>query len=339
MSITNMILTVLAFALILLVHEFGHFIFSKALGFKVEEFALGFGRKLCSFRKGETEYSLRLIPLGGYNKLPDIDCQNVHMTLSLYWKRFLVLAAGGVFNIVFAVLSIWLMVFAIGIPTSTSEIESIEPNSPAIMLASTPLQEGDKIISINGVQTDGDFDKLSAHTKGANLELEVERGGEILPMISVQKGEGELLGIHPKQDVRDVTFEQSFLATQAICDHLIHMTVDGFKSIIDAGGTKLATSVSGPIGVTAGIYQAKEVAGWHGFILLVALISANIGIMNLLPIPLLDGGRILTDTLQLVTRNALGERLISCTEYVGIVFIFLLFSWGLVGDIYRLLPR
>ena len=331
----NILLVAASFAAIIFIHELGHFLLAKMLGFKVEEFAVGFGRKLFSFKRGETEYSFRAVPLGGFNRLPDIDSQNTgNMTFSFYWRRFLVLAAGGAANIIGAFVAIWLMIAAIGIPSQGNVIEFVSPNGAA---ASANLVQGDKIVSVNGQKTDdGDSYDLNTALKAAHLDLVIRRDGEDIS-VSVDKEAGTVLGVRLNQIISPVPLEKSFAAANVVFTNSVNMLADGVKHMVNADKKDLATGMSGPVGVMSGIYQAKSAAGWHGFILFSAIISINIGIVNLLPIPLLDGGRIVTDTLQLITRNAIGDKAIYWSERFGMTVLGCLFLWGMFGDIWRLI--
>lgn len=325
----NISWALVAFALIIFLHELGHFVTAKVLGFEVKEFAIGFGKKLISFRKGNTIYSFRLIPLGGFNDIPDIDNQNgIPITPSLYWRRFIVLAAGSLMNIISAVAALWLMLVLMGVPTSTNVISSVSGYGASV------LQPGDTILSSNGIRVDVSKEKWVVLDE-TSLDLEIIRDGKTIP-VHIDKEAGQPLGVMFASDTVPVPIEKSFVATYALCDNIVSMTIDGISRLANQGSSSIATGVAGPIGVAQGMYAAKDSTGWHGFILVAAIVSANIGFMNLLPIPLLDGGRIFIDTLQLVTRNALKEKYIDLAQKAGLAVLAILFLWGTFSDLYRL---
>lgn len=329
----TIILVIAAFASIILIHEFGHFLFSKLLGFKVEEFSVGFGRPLWSKKFGETVYSLRMIPLGGYNKLPDIDAQtDVKLTFSLYWRRFLILAAGGVFNIASAFLAIFFMALMIGVPVRSNVIDRVDPG------CIVRIQAGDRITSINGQTATDELIEQWYPSKETVLDFTVERNGEEISFHE-DKAAGQPLGITFGTKILPIPPDKSLIAASTATTNIMVSIPQGIIQLAHMSGKEAATSVAGPIGISQVMYQAKDEKGWVGLVTLFAMISINIGMFNLFPIPLLDGGRILVDTIQILTRNALGNSVIKYTNYVGLAMLGTLFLWGAAADCYRIITK
>lgn len=333
-TIWNITCVVLAFAFIIFVHELGHFVAAKALGFKVEEFAIGFGKKLFSLKRGETEYSLRLVPLGGFNKLPEIDSMLARITWPLFWRRFVVLVAGATFNILSAFVAIWIAIAFTGVPTGTSVVESVVSG----YAADGALQPKDNILSVNGVALDGEFnnDIRNIITSNTSLDIALIRGGEE-QTVHVNKDKDVPVGIMMERTVKTAPFFDSFGIAKNLSTALLTQIHDGFATLGKMGGGEIAKNVSGPVGISTEMFAVKSQFGVTGLVFMFAVISIQIGIFNLLPIPLLDGGRITFDAVQLVTRNAFGERTVEAISYVGIAIIGALFLLGLGADLNRLL--
>ena len=324
----SILFAVFGFMLVIMIHETGHFIVSKVLKFKVEEFSIGMGKKLFSFNRGETMYSFRLIPIGGYNKIPSVDKQYVErLSFTNYMRRIAVLVAGSISNILSAIVAVWVIFSLIGVSVDTTQISSSRDGSL--------LREGDIITSIGGVDTGGRLPrdifggsagKIFAFTRGENSE-----------QVYITSDEWQGMELSFDKEVRTTSFSKGAELSLKTSYGMICAMRDGLASLIGASGREAVTGLSGPIGVASMMYEAKEDIGWHGFLLVWAFISLNIGIVNLLPIPLLDGGRVFTDMVQFITRGRLSEKTIAYSEYAGLTMLIVLFIWGTVGDISRLL--
>ena len=331
LDFTSILLSLFAFAVIIMVHEFGHFLFAKLLGFRVEEFAIGFGKKLFSKKYGETVYSIRAVPLGGFNAIPEIDSMGGNITPALYAKRFVVLVAGGLFNIISAVMAIFVTFWIIGFPVPSSTVQSVQPDHPAYNI----LMPNDKILSINGHEVVNNND-LAIVKEFKDVSLVVERGGQTVEL-QIHKNLDAPLGAVMQPEYRSLSFSESFVATGMMLDRFF-MAIDSFWGTMSNSTVQdKVTSLSGPIGVTQAMVQTQNSLGISGLIVLAAFISIQIGIFNLLPVPLLDGGRIMVDTIQLLTRNALNDNCIKYISYSGLVVIGLIFLCGMGSDIFRII--
>lgn len=330
----NTLFTVLAaiiiFAVLIFVHEFGHFITAKIAKIKVHEFALGMGPKLFGFTKGETLYSIRLFPIGGYCKLEGEDSSSNDKRALVNkppYVRLIVLAAGAIMNILlgFALLNI-----AIGTQAAvmTTEIAQIQEESPAF---EAQLLAGDKIIAIDKTRTPNNSFlrwELSG-LDGSEKEFTVKRDGETFKVnITPQKnGDRYVFGMVFKSRENNLllTIKESF-----------HQTVFYSKVIVETffdllRGKLGIDQMSGPIGIVSEIGGAVESAATTGMeglldlLFLTVLLTVNLGVFNLLPIPALDGGRILFVLIEMIRRKPIPPEKEGLVHMIGLLAL-LLFS-------------
>jgi len=304
--------TILSFLIVLsilvLVHELGHFVVGRWAGAKVEEFALGFPPRIWSTRRGETDYSLNAIPLGGYCRFAGEDSPDVTGGLSALprLKRSLVLVAGVTMNAVLAIL-LFALVFATGYPTAVPvdgvKIVSVVPGSPAEQAG---LKPNDVVLNVNGeaVKDTGAFGSAVRARLGQEITLGVKRagGGEdplvVVPRANPPDGEGPL-GIGIQQAF--VSENRSYAPLQALwmgvqqawraTELTLSVPVMIVRGLIPA---ELARPV-GPLGVARIVGSAAEAAPTSGLapiLLTTALLSISLAIVNILPLPGLDGGRL-----------------------------------------------
>src|SRR5690554_4584234 len=312
-----MLLTIISFILVLGVmvffHEMGHFISAKLAGIRVEEFALGFGPKLFSRKKGETVYSIRGFPLGGFCKMtgeapPDEtmseeekkiydeayekgECFNQQSPL----KRFLVLFNGSFMNFVLAVL-IFILIFSVyGLPvdtTNTTIIGDIVPGYPA---AEAGFRVGDEIIAINGNEVESweEVVEIINNTSAEKLTIRYIRDNEILEKEVTPRYDdsvkARVIGISQKLIYERVGFFRAIYLGGLQTWLVFKATIEGFVMMITG---KMAVDIGGPVMIASMIGQAASI-GIVSLLNLTAFISVNLGIINLLPFPALDGGRII----------------------------------------------
>ena len=323
---TTIFAAIFVFGVLVTVHEFGHFITAKLTGMRVDEFAVGFGPKIYQTTEGETQYSLRLIPLGGYNKIagmdPDEEPTIDGFTSKPIFSRMLVILAGPIMNFILPVL-LFFGIFAIsGIdqPVNENVIGEVIHGKPA---AQAGLMPGDRILAINGEEI-GTFDGLVATlAKYPNQEvaLEVQRDGKVNEYKIVSEYSEEfkrpLIGVYPKFEKQSLSiFEAAKLSVVYTKNIMIGM-VNGLIKIFS--GTAPA-DVSGPIGVAQ---MAGEVAqqGIMPLLNFVAFLSINLGIMNLLPIPALDGGHFIVLSLEAVRGKPLSAKTMNTIQMIGFSLI------------------
>lgn len=331
---------ILVFAIVVIVHEGGHFLMAKLTGMKVDEFAVGFGPKIASFTKGETLYSLRLIPLGGYNKIagmnrgesedPRAFCQRPT------WAKLLVIVGGALFNILLAFF-IFTAIFSIdGIRTfkDLPQVGSVLAESSA---AHAGVAAGDRIISIDGnkVEKWSDIAALVSDKSGRVLSVVLESNGDkkMVTIIPQDNGAGRaIMGITPYMEKEDVSFVRATSLGAERCVYLLKTMVSGLADIFT--GTK--AGVAGPIGVArmAGTVADSGIMALFAFI---ALLSLNLGLLNLLPIPLLDGGHLILILIEGISGKELPERALYYIQAVGITIIGCIFLFAMFNDLTSLM--
>jgi len=348
---------ILVLGLLIFVHEFGHFIFAKLFGVRVLKFSLGFGPKVVGKVIGETEYVISAFPLGGYVKMfgenPDEqqvpgEDRKVSFAHKPVWQRFLIVLAGPLFNLLFSVVLFFMVFTFVGIPTSvdTTRIGNVNENSPA---AVGGMQQGDAIVKIDNKETTTWMDVLEAvkNSQGKPVNVSVLRGDELLtleivPAIDVVKNIfGEevekryMIGIM-KAD--EFTFEKThvFGALQSACLQTwmyISLTAMGFVKIIQQ--VIPASELGGPILIAQVAGQQME-KGWLNLIYFIGLLSVNLGLLNLLPIPVLDGGHLAFLIIEGVRRKPMNERAQIVAQQVGIGLLGTLMVFVFYNDIVRL---
>lgn len=348
---------ILVLGLLIFVHEFGHFIFAKLFGVRVLKFSLGFGPKVVGKMVGETEYVISAFPLGGFVKMfgenpdeqdiPDAE-KKVSFAHKPVWQRFLIVLAGPVFNLVFSVFLFFMVFVILGVPTAvdTTRIGKVNSKSPAEVAG---LLENDVILQIDGHDTVV-WDDVLAGVKGSDgkpLTMVVQRGNEKVPLTvtpaidSVKNVFGEvvekrfMIGIK-KADAMvwqkssfSASIENAFLQTWMY----ISLTAVGFAKIVQR--VVPASELGGPI-LIAQIAGEQMRAGWVNLIYFMSLLSVNLGLLNLLPIPVLDGGHLAFLTIEGLRRKPLAMRAQIIAQQVGIGLLGTLMIFVFYNDIARL---
>ena len=333
----TIVIAIAVFMLIILIHEFGHFIAAKSFGVLVHEFSIGFGPQILKWKKGDTQYSLRLFPLGGYVKLEGED-ENSKDPRALNnkpaGKKLAVMAAGAAFNLISGFV-VMVLVFAFQTGYTTLEVGRILPNIPGSQ-ANEILEVGDTIVALDGkkVWNYKDFSFLMSNNQsGETVELTIKRDGvkrnvEITPV----NYEGRyILGIEMKTEDMTLTdalkcgFNEMFFVVRVIVYSLM-MLVTGRVPV---------SEMSGPVGTTMLIGQAAQL-GVLNLLYMFALLSVNIGIFNLIPFPALDGGRIFFLIIEIIRRKPIPPEKEGMIHFVGLVLLLLLMIFVTSSDIYKL---
>ena len=303
----TIIISVIAIGILIFVHELGHFLMAKLNGIRVETFSLGFGPKICSYTWRETRYQLAAVPLGGYVKMAgeEPDGEKNDDPGDFYnkkpWQRVLVIAAGPVMNLLLAYF-IFSGLFFSGLQTYSTTIGTLMEGYPAEQAG---LMQGDKILSIDGTEVTKWDDMVALIHKHADqsLAFAVRRDGieftvGITPRAETLKdpfGKEHtigLVGITPGNEF--VVQHHSLLESLALAaDQTVFitaMTYKGFWAMVTGKISK--KDIGGPIMIAQMAGQQAK-AGWLNLLSFIALISINLGVLNLIPIPILDGGQIL----------------------------------------------
>ena len=332
--------TVFVFSLIVFVHEAGHFITAKLTGMQVDEFAIGFGPKLYSRKYGETVYSLRIIPLGGFNKIAGMSDEEELNERSFLNKpvrsRLLVISAGALMNFLLAFLLLWGIVFRTGISSVLPDpiVGGIIKNSAA---AEAGIEPGDRIISVGNEPVNRWIDipeAIEAHQREV-VPVVYERDGSRITVDTIPKTDEKtgrtLLGVMPSIQTKYVGVgEAAHFAVNRIVD-LGGMMLTGLYRMVS--GTEKA-ELAGPIGVAQLAGQAASV-GFVNLLTFTAFLSLNLGILNLLPIPMLDGGYIILILLEGITRRKMPKKALYYIQMAGVIILGAMFIFALVQDISR----
>jgi regulator of sigma E protease len=345
-------------AVLIFVHELGHFVAARTCGIRVDAFALGFGPRIFSWKRKETEYALNVIPFGGYVKIfgenPDEDSlrgpdAQRSFVNKPHWQQAIVLVAGVFFNFVFAWL-LYSIIFVVGITATTSGFEHysdhfknsrimvtyVTPKSPAEVAG---LKMGDVLVGSSSVE---DIQELINQSKGTSVSLQYVRGGNTQVLnITPQEGivEGKFaIGIS-MDTVGDLqlpffaSLKEGFFYTVG----MIRMTAVGLKDFFLNlfRGTADFASVAGPIGI-AGIVGDAAGLGFTYLLMITALISINLGVINLIPFPALDGGRLLFVIIESIIRRRVPMNVANIVNTVGFALLMLLMIVVTYKDIAKL---
>jgi len=362
---------IITLAVMIVIHEFGHYITAKKFGMKVESFYFGFGPRLVSWRRGETEFGIRVLPLGGYVKIAgmnpfvpvsDDDRERV-FGAKPSWQRAVVLAAGSASHFVFAFVLLMVLFSAIGVPQTTTTIGEVIPDvngsqSPA---SAAGFFSGDRIVSVEGksVETFADLQKVVGSSPGRTLNVEVMRNGEILSLpvtpaaIEVQiEGRTETrgqLGILSKVASHREPPWEAAVSSGRVVGEMTKLSVVGvgtffspstFRRIFGALGETGQREVAGdePIGAVGGARLAGQSAAAGGFdrlFFLLAGIIIFIGVINLAPLPVLDGGWLVMLAYEKITRRKVDLRKIVPAMVLVFAFLIMLQLLLLYLDITR----
>lgn len=319
------VVAVLVFIVLIVIHEFGHFIAAKAMGVRVNEFAVGFGPKLFSKQLGETKYSVNLIPLGGYCAMEGEDEESTDeraFCRKKPWRRFIIVVAGAVFNLLLGLVLVAVSL-APGDRFSTTIVAEFAENAVS---EASGLQVNDEIIGVDGRRIFTTYDLSYAFTgiSDGTVDIEVIRGGERLQLQNVQFATESYDGInYLSVDFwvygREKTFKNYVSETLKMT--LSYGRVVWFSLIDLISGKFGLNAVSGPVGVTTAIGNAAK-QGLTNVWPIMALITINLGIFNLLPIPALDGGRLLFILFEMIFRKPVPQKFEGIVHTVGFVLLF-----------------
>lgn len=316
-------------------HEFGHLVTAKLFRIKVNEFAIGMGPLIASKDMGETKYSLRAVPIGGFCAMEaeneESDDEGAFNNKPA-WQRIIVLASGAAINVLVALTLMIIITIYVGVPTNT--LDKVVPNSPA---ASSGILAGDKIISIDGKETSSWIDTVTAISKnrdGKTMEIVVSRDGMENTFIITPKKDKDgrlVIGI-----VSRASHNVFLCAGQGIkvTWRLNNQMIGALKQMAHKGISK--DSVTGPVGM-AGLVNKTAHTGILSYLYLVALISLNMAIVNLLPFPALDGGRIIFVLIRKVTGNVISAKAEGYMHLAGFGVLIALFVFITWQDLTRVL--
>lgn len=349
----NLLYFLIVLSILIFVHELGHFLVARLTKVKVLTFSLGFGKKLLTFRRGETEYAISAIPLGGYVKMlgesPDEEVAEEETGRSFAHKpplaKMLIAFAGPFFNVLFAAF-VFFIIFLTGypVPSNTTEIGQVPEGNPAYQAG---LKSGDVVRSVDGnpVHHWTDLQKAVNNPGPARpLRFEIDRHGQIISVDITPKvaddrnafgetvGKMKLIGVAPT----NVTTREPLpgAISKAVIDtcNLTELTVVGIGKLI--AGSISPKNVGGPILIFQQVGKTAQ-AGKSTFLSFLALISINLGVVNLLPIPVLDGSHILFSFVEFVIRRRIPQKTVEWSQKVGIGILVCIMMLAFFNDITR----
>jgi len=345
----NLLIFLIVLSVLIIIHEFGHFVMAKKSGVKIERFSLGFGRKIFGFRSAETEYTVRLIPMGGYVKLAGDNEEEFtgapyeFLSKSVF-TRAKVIFMGPFLNYILALFVFW-AIFLMGYPTLTSKVGGLLEGFPA---ASAGIQKGDTIVAIDGVPVTN-WEQMQRLIRNRGLDyvtLSIQRGERIIDKKVTLRKESlkdlvgrehqvKLIGILPSEEiiyVRHGVFQSFNLAVQRLFT-LTALTYQALWRII-TGALSVRDSITGPLG----IFYITSRAASTGIIALlhvVAVLSMSLAIFNLLPLPILDGGHIALLFVEKLKGSRISARANRIINDIGLSIIIAIAILVFINDIIK----
>ncbi len=337
---------IFVFSILIFFHEFGHFIAAKASGVRVYKFAFGFGPRIIGFTKNQTEYVICLIPLGGYVKMAGEMGQEKGKKTSeevpeeqrfdkkSLGIRALIVALGPFMNIATAVVIFSLIFFTNGIPVVTNYVSTVVENGPAEQAG---IFSGDKIIAINSTKMDDPkrIANIINESSGEELQITLDSVGEIIEVFvipeyddSYKKG---LIGITFEIFMERINIFSAFSRGLITTGNIIKLI---FFNIMEMITGKVPLEIAGPLGIAQMTGEAAKL-GFLNLLYFTAILSIFIGLFNLLPIPILDGGHIIILAIEKLRGKPLEAEKISFMYFIGISFMIIIFIIATYKDILR----
>ncbi len=346
-TVLLILIGVLLFGFVIFFHELGHFLMAKASGIRVNEFALGMGPKLFGFQKGETLYALRAFPIGGYCAMEGEDEESSDERSfgnKPVWRRILVVVAGGAFNII---LGFFLMLISLGQEDvfATATISRFEENSA---LEAAGAQAGDTIVEIDDyrIYTERDLSFAMALADPDSVSMRVERNGEKVDLGTFALHTREVDGsriltldfrVEPEASTPLVVLRRGVTDTWSMA----RMVMRSLKLIVT--GRFGLNDLAGPVGTAQAISKIAEAglqesfgAAVNNILMMIILITVNLGVVNLLPLPALDGGRLLFLLWEAVTRHPVPQKYEAWVHAAGFVLLIGLMLVVTFNDILRI---
>ncbi len=350
-SASSIITFIVVLGVIVVFHEFGHYLVARLCGVTVKTFSVGFGPKLLTKQIGPTEYCLSAFPLGGYvrmmgddpnEEIPEEDRAHAFLCQPVR-KKIAIVIAGPVFNLILAIF-IYSGIFMVGFPTLTAVVGEVQEDSAA---AEAGMQTGDRVIAIDGqdITLWDEMRETVLKGEGRPLFFSVEREGKqedmtITPRMKETEdffGEKQnvwLIGIHPKGDhvtTRFSPMKAVYLGTVETFQKSVLIVVSIFKMI---EGKISSDNIGGPI-MIAQIVGEQASQGMLHIFNFVAALSINLGLINLFPIPILDGGHLVFFTIEGILGRPLSLKKIEIAQQVGLFLIVSLMVFAMYNDIMR----
>jgi regulator of sigma E protease len=342
-NIGSVLLALLMLSVMITVHELGHFWMARLFGFPIFEFAVGFGPRILKRKtKKDTVISLRAFPFGGFVAFENeetVTSGNLTFNKKPLWQRFLVILAGPVTNILLAFLVAFITLSVVGLPVSTTGVDGFSENSPAELAG---LKRGDVIAAVNGQEIDGDVSLMREcvqQNPGEPIALTVERDGQRLDFIVKpyydEQSQSWMVGINLAQTTRRFGPGQSVKAAAVWIGSMIGALVSFLVGLFTRG--EGAGDVMGVVGAVTVMSNTAQTQHISDFLTLVAFISMNFGVFNLIPFPALDGSKIVLMGVELIRKKPISPEKEGIVQLIGLVIFFALFLLLTYRDIMRLI--
>ena len=337
-ALLYILLAIVAFGVMIVIHELGHFLTARAFGVTVHSFSLGMGPRLFGWQgKDGTEYAVRAFPIGGYVSMKgedEAESGEDSFSEKKPWQKFIIVAAGAVMNILLA------MVIILGLALSSSIGNTVVSQFASNAVSDEWLAVGDRILEINGtrVHIADEVAYEILHDGYQPMDILVERGGENLLLEGVpfttQSADGMLFG------GRDFVMMPMKKTVGNIAKHVWFKSLSTVKMIWESlldllRGRVGMDAVSGPVGVTEAIGKAAS-SGAYSLFYLLSILSMNLGVFNLLPLPALDGGRLVFIIIEMLFRRKVPEKFEGAVHFIGIVLLLALMVLVTFKDIVKL---
>jgi regulator of sigma E protease len=363
LALQSLFAFIIIISIIVFIHEFGHFIIARFCKVKIEEFSIGFGKEIFGFYdRHKTRWKFCLMPFGGYVKMygdknyaSSVDRSLVEsfsitekkqaFIFKNVYQRFLIVVAGPVANFILAIIIITFLLFYRGETINIPIITTINPNSPA---ANSGLQINDEIIAINGnkINNFDDF-RLKIIESGANkdVNLDIKRQEQLVkinirPQISVIKNSFDeemkipIIGIVGDKFIKnDLTLLQSFIKANKECYNISISILNALGDLIT--GKRSIKELGGPIKIAKYSKKSFDI-GILMVLWFMAMISINLGVMNLLPIPMLDGGHLLFYLMEMILKKPVPDKIQDYSLRIGFSILISLMIFTTLNDIYSL---
>lgn len=349
----SIIFVVLLFSVLIFVHEFGHFAAAKLFGIQVNEFSMFMGPAIAKWKRGETQYSIRCIPIGGYCAMEgeDEDTDNPHsFQKAKWWKRLIVLAAGSFMNLVIGIVIVAIVLFCQ--PNyATPQIRQIE--SWSTVSADNGLKAGDTILKFNGqnIRVHEDFTLATMMLQDGKYDIVVERDGDVVVLNDVSMVRQEVTNAQgEKVKLYGISFDVAETTAASVPGRILPTTFNQVKTVIVSLKMLLTGQASwkdmgGVVAVGQAMTEIEAASDNAAYAFLNMLyfggfIAINLAVMNILPIPALDGGRIigltLTTAIEGITKKKINPKYEGYVHAIGMVLLLALMAIITFKDIFNI---
>lgn len=341
-SVWPYLIAIVLFLILIVIHEFGHFIAAKLLGVRVNEFAVGFGPKLLKWGRGETKYAINLIPFGGYCAMEGEDESSTDEKAFCNkkpWRRFLIVVMGATFNLILGLILVAVTLIP-GKYFTTTTVAEFHQNAVSQQHG---LETGDKIIAVDGrkIFTTYDLSYAFSNVEDDKIDITVKRDGKKVKLNNVK------FAMEKVDDMHYLTVDFSVKAREktftSFIDHTFDTAISNcvvvYRSLIDLiTGRYGISAVSGPVGVTVAIGNIARQNLMH-LIEIMALITINLGLFNLLPIPALDGGRLVFIFIEMILKKPVPKKFEAVVHAAGMILLLGFMAIITLKDIWTLFAR